>query len=489
MDLKDSAFKIYKNSIALARQALASRAGRQYEDERDVWKILGYKTSLDFFDYLAMYLRQDVAARIVDMPPQETWRSSPLIVPNDDSSDTAKTFIKDLGEFATRTNLWHWMERVDRVSGIGRYGGLFIGAAGNNKNADALAQPITELKLDEIAYFGAYHQKAMEIIEWDSDVFSPRFGYPTLYKMNLADFTVEAGSRDGSSAFLKRARTGGAGKLEVLVHWTRVLHMAEDTLLDNVHGRPRLERVFNRLNDLLKIAGGSSEMFWQNVAQIFHVNLDPELQYDEDDLKELDNKFLEMMQGLRRVIQTEGVEDIKTLQGGTPDPRGVFSVLKSLIASAAEIPQRILFGSEQGELASTQDQAEWYGRIASRRSRYADPQIIRPFINRLALWGAVVVPEGGYTIQWSSLYQESGLEKANKARSMATAASLFDKEVPDRLFTAEEIREAAGHPRQHPDPDAVAKRQAEVAASKEKALAAKNTAPPNGKPDKPATNE
>ncbi len=189
---------------------------------------------------------------------------------------------------------------------------------------------------------------------------------------------------------------------------------------------------------------------------------------------------MEMLEGLRRVIQTEGIEKINTLQGGTPDPRGVFFVLKSLIGAAAEIPQRILFGSEQGEMSSTQDQAEWYGRIASRRTRYANPSIIRPFITRMAEWGALTLPEGGYDIKWPSLFQESPQEKANRGRSMAIAAQAFDKEVPDRLFTASEIRAASGLPPEHPDMALVEKRQAEVQASKDKALAAK--IPPPGAP-------
>ena len=61
--------RMVQNSIATARSAIASRAGKMYDGLRDMWKILGYKTILEYRDYLTMYERQDVAGRIVDMPP------------------------------------------------------------------------------------------------------------------------------------------------------------------------------------------------------------------------------------------------------------------------------------------------------------------------------------------------------------------------------------------------------------------------------------
>lgn len=221
-------------------------------------------------------------------------------------------------------------------------------------------------------------------------------------------------------------------------------------------------------------------MFWQNVAQIFHVNLDPELEYKESDLKELDEKFKEMLQGIRRIIQTEGIENIKPLQGQTPDPRGIASVLKTLIASAAEIPQRILFGSEQGEMASTQDKSEWYGRIEARRQRHAQPEILVAFVMRLASWGVLTLPEGGVDYQWPSLFEETPTEQASRARILAMGASKMDPTRPDRVIGIREFRELGGLPRQIPqdvldDIEAEDKRkeeEAEKAAAEAEKLAA-----------------
>lgn len=454
------------NTLALARSAMAARFGQQYDGARDTQKILGYKKTLLFDDFLAMYERQDVAGRIVDMPAQETWRKPPRLVPKKrEATKEDDPFTSSMEELNERVSLWHFFEKVDRLCGIGRYGVLFIGVAGSGN----LRSEVTEVEsLDDIIYLQAYHQGKVEVKKWVTDTNDPRFGYPLIYEIELANFVSES-----TTGTLRKSEPGTTVKEEV--HWSRVIHVADDAIYDNVHGRPRLQRVFDRMFDLVKIAGGSSEMFWQNVAQLWHANLDPELQYDEDDLKKLDEKFQEMLLGIRRLIQTEGV-DIKSLSGGTPDPRGVFEVLKSLISSASEIPQRILFGSEQGELASTQDQSEWYGRIQSRRTRFADPWIIRPFVQRLASWGALTVPAGGYSTEWPSLFQESPMDQANRARGMALAAAKYDQTHPDRLFTVEEIREAAGQPREHPDPALVQKIQQEKEDAKIQAEEARKAA-------------
>lgn len=467
--------RFVQNSIAQMRSAISSRLGQMYDGLRKVQKILGYKTELKYEDYLAMYSRQDVAGRIVDMPPQETWRNPPQLVAKNEESANHK-FFETWEKLAERLSVFRWFEKVDRLSGIGQFGTLFIGTKGD------LEKPVqsTGLQPEDILYLMAYPEGRIEILELEMDPHEPRFGLPKLYKIKLLEFQDPSGTRRLSE---------GEGLIEERVHWSRVIHVAEDALSDRVHGRPRLMRVFDRMWDMMKVTGGSAEMFWQNVAQIFHVNLDPELEYDPAELIELDDKFKEMLQGIRRIIQTEGIESIKPLQGKTPDPRGIASVLKTLIASAAEIPQRILFGSEQGEMASTQDKSEWYGRIEARRERHAEPEILLAFVMRLASWGILELPKGGIVTEWPSLFEETPMEKAGTARAMAMAASKMNATRPDRVIGVREIRVAAGLPAQIPaavqeDIERVDKEKEEEAkkiadATAAAAAAAGATEPPN----------
>lgn len=427
------------NSVALARAAVAARAGKDYGGQRDTWKILGYDRHLTFKDYLAMYERQDIAGRIVDMPADDTWRSPPRIV---SSSDPNTALGDDFVQFANRVNLWPKVKSADILSGIGRYSVLVIGVSDGRDWADPVPVDVDDgISLDDIAYVSQYHEEHAEIVNVVTDKNDPNFGMPSAYKIRLLDLeSVKFAGRvlkaDGSPT-----RTDS---VEKVVHASRVIHIAENAIYDRIFGRPRLKRVHNRLKDMVKAVGGSAEMFWQNVAQIIHVNLDPELEYSDSDLNDLNEKFQEMLLGLRRIIQTEGIEEIKTLQGETPDPRGVFIVLRTLISAAAEIPQRMLFGSESGEMASTQDQREWYGRVESRRQNFAGPNIIRPLVDRLASWGAVTLPEGGYRVDWTPLYQPSAEERAQHGRALAMSASKLQSDNPLHVVGISEFREVVG---------------------------------------------
>ena len=48
-----------------------------------------------------------------------------------------------------------------------------------------------------------------------------------------------------------------------VVHWSRVIHIAENAGGTGVYGLPRLQSVYNRLEDLLKIMAGSGESAWR----------------------------------------------------------------------------------------------------------------------------------------------------------------------------------------------------------------------------------
>lgn len=468
--------RMIQNSVASVRSAIASRLGKMYDGLRKTMEILGYKTLLEYEDFLAMYTRQDVAGRIVDMPAQETWRNPPKLLAKSEKAIDSD-FFPEWESLADRLAVWTWFEKVDRLAGIGRFGVLFIGTEGGLDTAVK-----DNLSPDDIMYLSAYPEGRIEILELEMDPKNPRFGQPIMYKIKLLEFMDPKGNRKASKK--------GSGLVEEKVHHSRIIHVAEDALSDRIYGRPRLERVFDRMWDMLKVTGGSAEMFWQNVAQIFHVNLDPELDYKDSDLEELDEKFKEMLQGIRRIIQTEGIENIKPLQGKTPDPRGIASVLKTLIASAAEIPQRILFGSEQGEMASTQDKSEWYGRIENRRQRHALPEILDAFVMRLASYGVLTLPEGGIDYEWPSLFEETPSEMAIRARALAMGAAKLDTGRPDRVVGIREFREMAGLPRQIPadvqedidKEDERKEKEAEKAAAEAKELAA-TTLPPESPPN------
>ncbi len=413
---KDERLKIL--SVFLDRLNLAGTLGSQYNGDRDMYEILGYPTTISFEAYAGKYARQDIAGRIVDLPAIDTWQHPPMISDGDSTTDqdeAGSAFVLALQELIDKRKLWHYLQRVDRLAGIGQYGVLVLGLRGG-----LLSEPVgaNSLKgIGDVLYFSSYSENNATIKSYVSDTQSERYDLPETYEINFR-----------------------AGKQ--LVNWSRVIHVAEDLLEDDVNGRPRLERVYNLLEDLLKVVGGGAETNWKVMDRGLQADIREGFTGDAQALDDLEDEIDEYLHGLRRFIRTQGV-DIKDLGAQSVDPSGIFEIIVSLIGAATGIPKRILLGSERGELASNQDQASWAGVIKARQEQYAEPLILRPLIDRLIEYGALPEPESGkYTVSWPSLLVLSDKEKAETAAAWATAiATAAPAGQADLLVPPQEFRE------------------------------------------------
>jgi len=88
------------------------------------------------------------------------------------------------------------------------------------------------------------------------------------------------------------------------------------------------------------------------------------------------------------------------------------------------MPRRILFGNEVGELASTTDQATFFGSINSRQEQFAEPLLVRAFVDRMIAWRVLPKPETGeYQVISPSLFELTELEQADANLKQAQAAA------------------------------------------------------------------
>lgn len=384
-------------------------AGIQYGGNRDIYKVAGYpaQDKITFGHFWGLFTRGDVAGRIVDMPAKTTWRTPPEVSEADKPDGTP--FTKAFTELAKRLRLWQYFARVDRVAGIGRYGVLMIGTSGVTDQE--LKTPLERVTgPDQLIYLSVYHEGNAEIVDWETDPGNKRFGLPKTYRLKI-------------SSSESRAFVTGSG--ELLVHASRVLHVAEDVLEDDVYGRPRLERAFNRLFDLDKVAASTGEAYWQLASRILQAKVDPSAEITATQLKELDEKLGELTHDLKRQFYGQGVE-LGWLESTPPNVQQVADFYFSLIAGASGIPKRILFGSELGELASTTDQATYVGMINERQEQFAEPMILRAFIDKMIEIKALPRPKDGeYQIIWPALFEESDTARADASLKRAqTAAAL-----------------------------------------------------------------
>lgn len=400
-----------------------------HDGERDLFDALGYPGRLDYGDYRSWYDRGGIAQAIIGKPPAKTWEERPEIRDDGDvGEDETTSFMDDVASLFDAdesTNLdrgiRHYLERVDELARIGRYGVLYLGLA-DAETEDQLAEPVDGAalgSLDDLLYVTPLGEGDAHVSEWDDDVTSRRNGLPELYDLDLAN---------------------GSDRNTVEVHHTRVIHVAEGVLEDEVHGQPALRPVINRLMDLEKVLGSAAEAYWMVSNPGLALSVDPDLQDVPTD--QMDEQVQEYEHNLRRVLKMYGV-DVEQLDSQDVDPEATVDSIVKVIAGTIGLPQRKLVGSERGDLASSQDEASFHEVISSRQSKYAEPVILRPLLDRLLDWGMVSDPRGGtYTVEWPDLFQLTSLEKAELLSKQADAVkTLAPMDEPDTLHSLAELRE------------------------------------------------
>lgn len=415
------------SSVLFRRAQLATQVGKTFDGDRDIYKTLGYKRSLDFNDYLERYQRGGIASKIVSAFPTTTWRHPPMIFEKNSKEDTE--FTQAWTTLEKRLKIYHYLSRVDTISGIGQYAVLLIGAS----TSRALKEPLSKVNSpDDIIFLSPYSQANAEIAAFDKDVTSPRFGLPKIYKLRLTTADMENNSTSASIIN------------SIEAHYSRIIHIADGLNEDDIFGTPRMRPVWNYLDDLDKTVGGGGEGIWRTVVPGIQFDIDKDAELDPEDETAFSDEIEEYMHELKTYIRTRGVT-AKVLTTGIPDPSGEFKVLSSVIAGTTGIPQRILFGSEQGQLASSQDEKNFNARIKERQDLHAEPTILRPFIDKMIEITALPTPVNGYDVVWPDLSTLTSKEKSDVAarhaqaiRNVATANKDIDEK--DQIITRKEYR-------------------------------------------------
>jgi len=406
---------------------LATRAGLQFSGKRKLYDVFGYPSILTSEHMLAKYQRQDITSRIVDMPPEEMWSRPPTL--------TELRGAKDKWDaFTSKINFWERVIQVDKLCAFGPFALLWLGMRGiSEKPAPKVSS------LDDIFYLQAYGADAVKIKTYEERTDDSRYGQPILYEVKV----------------------GPQGQQKtVQVHHSRVVHIVDRPLQGLMFGEPRLQQVYNVLEDLLKVGGGSAELYWLTANRGMQVDIDKSMDLAPGDAAALQDELDEFQHELRRYIRTRGVK-VTPLGSEVADPRGVFEVLIATLAGTTSIPQRILTGSEAGQLASEQDRANWSEYIERRRRVFGEPYILKPTLQKLEDLG--YLPEGSTekvrfgtkesVFEWPEAFHMSPLEESNALASKGRAVSNLSRrnQFGNPIISDEEAREIIGVKREIPD--------------------------------------
>jgi len=143
------------------------------------------------------------------------------------------------------------------------------------------------------------------------------------------------------------------------------------------------------------------------------------------DTAALDEQLKKYSHGLDRVLRLQGM-DVQELLGKAVNPEGLVNVLLRLISGCTGIPVRILTGSEAGELASSQDERNWMSRIGEHQQDWAEPVVLRPFVERMIEAGVLPAPEGGeFYVDWPDVNSPTDDEAAKTALTVTQALAAY----------------------------------------------------------------
>lgn len=406
-------------SLMVERFQFMQRNGITFDGKRDFYTVFGYKDQLTLADYRARYDRGGLAGRVVDAFPKATWRGGVELIEDESTSEPSTEFEKQSALLFSKWNLATRFMCLDILSRLSHFAVMLIGApgdvstplpigvgpesilylslfVGDTQNNNATRRVTQQGQIGGLTYGSA----VIDALDENSE--SARFGQPTGYRLQRSDFSA-------------------ANTLATkVVHWTRIIHVADGCLESDVYGRPALERSWNLFDDLDKVTGGGSEAFYQraNQGRLWSVDKDikgltaSERQAFKDELDELQHN-------IKRDVIMRGVT-ATDLGSEVANFAQQADAITSQIAGANELPKRILIGSEMGELASSQDRDNWRDQVNGRRELHAGPNILRRSIDRFIEYGYLAKPEK-YQPRWGSVMNMTQAEKLAQALGWAQA--------------------------------------------------------------------
>lgn len=418
---------------------------QKYMDpKRDINKECHYPNTGEISPekYRELYERDAIAARVVEVFVKESWQFQPEVYEDEDPKKLTpfeedwRNVTRSLrGESWYKDDegnpIWDHIIRADILSGIGHYGVIFLGLDDVQdeselrlpvKGLEHLDQPVANLrrKTDvsktrrKLLFLREFDQSTAPILEYETDKRSPRYGMPKVYQLKLSD------PNDATITGVAGVPTG-----TVDVHWTRVIHLADDLRSSEIFAQPRLRPVLNRVLDLIKLYGGSAEMYWQGAFPGMSIETQPNLGTDvKMDVPAVRKEVQKYLNSLERVMMFQGVT-ARTLSPTVVDPTSQIDVQITAICIQLGIPKRIFMGSERGELASSQDATSWNGRIHFRQVNYLTPRVIVPLVDRLIAVGVLRPPSEGYHVAWPTLNPLSPQERAAIAGARMDAMAKY----------------------------------------------------------------
>ena len=300
--------------------------------------------------------------------------------------------------------------------------------AEDNPNAgeqEDTPEPVQQVETKrKLLYMRVFDESLIQITRYEADTTNSRFGQPVMYLVTIND--------------PKEMHSGiGLTTATISVHWSRVIHVADNLNSSEVFGVPRMRPVWNRLCDLKKLYGGSAEMYWKAAFMGLALETHPQLGGDVQlDITELRQQLERYQNSLQRYLAIEGTH-VNPLAPQVVSPADHIDKEIEAICVQLDVPKRKFMGSERGELASSQDDGDWNGTLMERQTNYLTPKIIIPFVDRLIMIG-ILPPPTQYKLKWPDLNSLEADEQAQIGLQQTQAIAAYMQGGCDALISPQD---------------------------------------------------
>lgn len=391
-------------------------------------------------EYFELYLRNPIGARVVEVYPKESWQVQPYLYETEDPDDETP-FEKDWADLTKNLQteigyhkdekgnpIWEMLKQLDILSGIGRYGVLFLGLD-DIADEDGLQTPVNLNRKNKLLYMTPLAEIHSQIVQYDSNLNSPRYGLPEIY--NLVFSTP--GATTGENLVPIQGETATVGKI-VKVHWTRVIHVLDNPCESKIFGIPRMQQVIDIIDHLHTLYGSSTEMYYKGAFPGLAFEGIPGSGPGSIDMAGLKKMGEDYQNGLQRLVAVLNMT-VKSLSPQVVDPSPQIERNIEVICIKLPCPKRIFMGSERGELASDQDTSKWNKQLSERHSSQCTPRLIVPFTNRLININVLRKPTNGFSVAWPDITNQTPAEKSQVTFRLTQALAQFLSAGGEKLMT------------------------------------------------------
>ena len=349
---KTNSFMINEVLSGIRRQ-FSGILGESSDGERDIYNNFKYPKQVSFQSCYWLARRNGIANRIVFGLARSSWRNGFSLKYNGEKVESA-----ELAQIKARFT--QAIERADILNRMGRFSVLLVGVPDGLE----LSKPIGTFSKSQIGdvYFQPYSYDGIEIASYESDPTNPRFQLPKTYQLTIRQ---RGTSKDINTKVL-------------IVHWSRLIHICENSLDSDIEGMAALEPVYNRILDWEKVVGGTSEGVYQNANTPISLEIDPEFASNatKDQREALEEEADKWTNRFKKFIKLAGTK-AKAIIVPIHDPTGQANTLIKEISAYTGIPARVLTGEGAGQLAGAEDRLAYNTIVREREEFFCSPLISR----------------------------------------------------------------------------------------------------------------